>query len=98
MTVLNIETGHISGVAYSGNLMHGLEQFSRRIFHSDPSLHAAIQSILVSIGLKVYLLYYLKRTTTRTTNEILKGLAVSRGDWGIISYLVSVIKQQLIVL
>ena len=95
MTVLNIETGHISGVAYSGTLVRGVEQYVRRLFGSNTSLQASLQAILISLGLKVYLLFHLQQTTNRSTKEILKGIGVTKGDWDIVDNLCSVVKSQI---
>ncbi|XP_037797892.1 uncharacterized protein LOC119593059 [Penaeus monodon] len=95
VTVLNIETGHISGVAYSGTLVRGVEQYGRRLFHSNSALQAALQAILVTLGLKIYLLYHLLETTDRSANDILKGIGIAKGDWDIIKYLTSLIQAQL---
>ncbi|XP_070000810.1 guanine nucleotide exchange protein SMCR8 isoform X1 [Penaeus vannamei] len=95
VTVLNIETGHISGVAYSGTLVRGVEQYGRRLFHSNSALQAALQAILVTLGLKIYLLYHLLETTDRSANDILKGIGIAKGDWDIIKYLTGLIQSQL---
>lgn len=92
--MLNIETGHISGVAYSGTLVRGVEHYGRKLFHSNSALQACLQSIIVALGLKVYLLYHLMGVTNRTTGEILKGLGVAKGDWDIIIYLTESIQKQ----
>lgn len=94
VTVLNIETGHISGVAYSGTLVRGIEHYGRKLFHSNSALQVCLQSIIVALGLKVYLLYHLMGVTNRTTGEILKGLGVAKGDWDIIMYLTGMIQRQ----
>lgn len=94
MTVLNIETGHISGVAYSGTLVRGVEHYGRKLFHSNSALQVCLQSIIVALGLKVYLLYHLMGVTNRTTEEILKGLGVHKGDWDIIMYLTGMVQKQ----
>ncbi|KAK8393851.1 hypothetical protein O3P69_006877 [Scylla paramamosain] len=73
VTVLNIETGHISGVAYSGTLVRGVEHYGRKLFHSNSALQTCLQSIIIGLGLKVYLLHHLMGVTNRTTGEILKG-------------------------
>lgn len=95
VTVLNIETGHISGVAYSGTLVRGVEHYGRKLFHSNSALQVCLQSIVVALGLKVYLLHHLMGVTNRTTGEILKGLGVARGDWDIIIYLAGMVQKQL---
>lgn len=94
VTVLNIETGHISGVAYSGTLVRGVEHYGRKLFHSNSALQVCLQSIIVALGLKVYLLYHLMGVTNRTTEEILKGLGVHKGDWDIIMYLTGMVQKQ----
>lgn len=95
VTVLNIETGHISGVAYSGTLVRGVEHYGRKLFHSNSALQSCLQSIIVGLGLKVYLLHHLMGVTNRTTGEILKGLGVAKGDWDIIFYLAAMLQKQL---
>ncbi|KAG0713221.1 Glycine receptor subunit alpha-2 [Chionoecetes opilio] len=95
VTVLNIETGHISGVAYSGTLVRGVEHYGRKLFHSNSALQVCLQSIIVGLGLKVYMLHHLMGVTNRTTAEILKGLGVAKGDWDIIMYLTGLIQKQL---
>ncbi|XP_045114486.1 uncharacterized protein LOC123506451 [Portunus trituberculatus] len=95
VTVLNIETGHISGVAYSGTLVRGVEHYGRKLFHSNSALQSCLQSIIIGLGLKVYLLHYLMGITNRTTGEILKGLGVAKGDWDIIIYLAALLQKQL---
>ena len=93
--MLNIETGHISGVAYSGTLVRSIEHYGRRLFHSNSALQVCLQSIIVALGLKVYLLHHLMGVTNRTTGEILKGLGVAKGDWDIVIYLAELLKKQL---
>lgn len=95
VTVLNIETGHISGVAYSGTLVRGVEHYGRKLFHSNSALQTCLQSIIIGLGLKVYLLHHLMGVTNRTTGEILKGLGVAKGDWDIIIYLATLLQKQL---
>ncbi|XP_045595703.1 guanine nucleotide exchange protein SMCR8 isoform X2 [Procambarus clarkii] len=95
VTVLNIETGHISGVAYSGTLVRGVEHYGRKLFVSTSALQASLQSILVSLGLKVYLLYHLMETTSRSASDILKAIAVTKGDWDIIIHLTGIVQRQL---
>ncbi|XP_042206125.1 uncharacterized protein LOC121855307 isoform X2 [Homarus americanus] len=95
VTVLNIETGHISGVAYGGTLVRGIEQYGRKLFHSTSALQASLQSILVSLGLKIYLLYHLLETTSRNANDILKAIGVSKGDWDIVINLTRMIQRQI---
>lgn len=95
VTVLNIETGHISGVAYGGNLVRGVEQYVRKLFSSNSALQASLQAILVSLGLKVYLLYHLQETTDRSTKDILKGIGVAKGDWDIVTHLCGVVQSQI---
>ncbi|XP_071526490.1 uncharacterized protein [Panulirus ornatus] len=95
VTVLNIETGHISGVAYSGTLVRGVEHYGRRLFNSNSALQASLQSILVSLGLKIYLHYHLQETTSRSTSDILKAIGVAKGDWDIVIYLTGMIHRQL---
>ncbi|CAL4174425.1 unnamed protein product, partial [Meganyctiphanes norvegica] len=92
VTVLNIETGHISGVAYGGILVHGVEQYGRRYFRSDASLQTAMQSMLIAAGIKVYLLSHLQQTTNRSSTDILKACGVVKGDWDIVKYLSSLIE------
>ncbi|KAK7040806.1 hypothetical protein SK128_004870, partial [Halocaridina rubra] len=94
VTVLNIETGHISGVAYSGILVRGVEQYVRRLFNSNSALQASLQAILVSLGMKVYLLYHLQKTTNRSTKDILKGIGVAKGDWDIVAHLSNIVQSQ----
>ncbi|XP_076028799.1 uncharacterized protein LOC143017794 [Oratosquilla oratoria] len=95
VTVLNIETGHISGVAYSGTLVRGVERYSRRCFKSDAALFAALQANLVTMGLKVFLLYHLLQTTSRHPSEVLKAIGVSRGDWNVIKHLTALVLKQM---
>lgn len=95
VTVLNIETGHISGVAYSGTLVRGVEHYGRKLFHSNSALQACLQSILVSLGLKVYLFHHLLQTTNRSACDILKGIGVTKGDTDIVLYLNSMVESQL---
>lgn len=95
VTVLNIETGHISGVAYSGSLVRGVEHYGRRLFNSNSALQTSLQSILVSLGLKIYLHYHLHETTSRSANDILKAIGVAKGDWDIVIYLSGMIQTQL---
>ncbi|KAK8734367.1 hypothetical protein OTU49_006153 [Cherax quadricarinatus] len=94
VTVLNIETGHISGVAYNGTLIRGVEHYGRKLFHSTSALQASLQSILVSLGLKVYLLYHLMETTSRSGSDILKAIGVTKGDWDILINLTGIVKKQ----
>ncbi|XP_068204425.1 guanine nucleotide exchange protein SMCR8-like isoform X2 [Palaemon carinicauda] len=95
VTVLNIETGHISGVAYSGTLVRGVEQYVRRLFSSNSALQTSLQAIIISLGLKIYLLYHLQLTTNRSTKEILKGIGVAKGDWDIVDNLCSIVQSQI---
>ncbi|KAK3879170.1 hypothetical protein Pcinc_016248 [Petrolisthes cinctipes] len=95
VTVLNIETGHISGVAYSGTLVRGVEHYGRKLFHSNSALQTCLQSILISLGLKVYLFQHLLQTTNRSAGDILKGIGVAKGDTDIILYLNSIVQSQL---
>lgn len=95
VTVLNIETGHISGVAYSGTLVRGVEQYVRRLFSSNSALQTSLQAITISLGLKIYLLYHLQLTTNRSTREILKGIGVAKGDWDIVDNLCTIVQNQI---
>ena len=103
VTLINVETGHISGVAYGGRLLNKIESLCNKIVQSSNNpkkeqkhgtLQTFLQSIIVTHGLQVFLLYHVLKVTNKTPDEVLKGIGVARRDWESIKYLNQIVNDQ----